>query len=47
MNHHVARLLAAERIADLKRDARAPRLASMTRSAHGLSASGFLRPLAR
>jgi hypothetical protein len=47
MNHHVARLLAAERIADLKRAARAPRLASMTRSVHGLCAGDFLRPRAR
>jgi hypothetical protein len=31
MNHHVARLLDAERVADLKRAARAPRLANMTR----------------
>ncbi len=46
MNHHVARLLAAERIADLKRAARAPRLASMTRRVHGLCAGDFLRPLA-
>jgi hypothetical protein len=47
MNHHVARLLAAQRITHLKRAARAPRLASMTRSVHGLRAGDFLRPPAR